>query len=89
MIRVITREVHYTLSCSSINIEDTVHTCLGGVGDRVAFVFISVFSALVCLFLRLFMYFLFRVSLVFMSMSYDVSVCGLFMCFCSLEGSLF
>ena len=53
----------------------------GGVGDRVAFVFISVFSALVCLFLCLFMRFLFRVSLVFMSASSAVSVCGLFLCF--------
>ena len=36
-------------------------------GDRVACVFISVFSALVCLFRCLFMFFMFRVSLVFMS----------------------
>ena len=44
--------------------------------------FISVFSALVCLFLCLFMCFLFRVSLVFMSVSSDASVFGLFLCFC-------
>ena len=50
-------------------------------GGRVAFVFISVFSALVCLFLCLFMCFLIRVSLVFMSTSSVVSVCGLFLCF--------
>ena len=73
MIRAITRGIHSTLSCYSIDIEDTVHSCLGGVGDRVAFVFISVFSALVCL-LCLFMCFLFRVVLVFMSMFYVVSV---------------
>ena len=36
-------------------------------GDRVACVFISVFSTLVCMFLCLFMFFMFRVSLVFMS----------------------
>ena len=54
-------------------------------GDRVVFVFISVFSALVCLFLCLFMCFMFRVSLVFMSMSYVVSVFGLFLCFCLLR----
>ena len=89
MIRVITREVHYTLSCSSIDIEDTVRTCLEGVSDRVVFVFISMFSALVCLFLCLFMYFVFKVSLVFMSVSSIVCVCGLFLCFCSLGGSLF
>ena len=70
VIRAITREVHYTLSCSSIDIEDTVHTCLTGVGDRFDFVF----SALVCLFLRLFMCVIFRVSLVFMSTSLIVSV---------------
>ena len=84
MIRAITREVHYTFSCSSIDIEDTIHTCLGGVGDRVAFVFISVFFALVCLFMCLFMCFLFRVSLVFMSVPYAVFVCRLFLCFCLL-----
>ena len=43
-------------------------------GDQVAFVFIFVFSALVCLFLCLFMCFLFRVSLVFMSVSSTMSV---------------
>ena len=74
MIQAITRGVHSTLSCYSIDIEDTIHSCLGGVGDRVfvvffsmfstmgdrvAFVFISVFSALVCLFLYLSMRFLF------------------------------
>ena len=53
-------------------------------GDRVAFVFIFVFSALVCLFLCLFMCLLFRVSLVFMSASSTVFICGLFLCFCSL-----
>ena len=53
-------------------------------GDRVAFMFIFVVSALVCLFLCLFMFFLFRVSLVFMSTSSAVSICGLFLCFCSL-----
>ena len=37
--------------------------------------FIYVFSTLVCLFLCLFMFFLFRVSLVFMSASLVVSVC--------------
>ena len=81
MIQAITREVYYTLSCSSIDIKDIVLTCLGGVGDRVAFVFISVFSSLVCLFLCLFMCFLLKVCLVFMSASFDVSVCGLFLCF--------
>ena len=39
-------------------------------GDRVDFMFIYVFSSLVCLFLCLFMCFMFRVSLVFMSVSY-------------------
>ena len=58
-------------------------------GDWFIFVFISVFSALVCLFLFLFMCFLFRVSLVFMSASSDVSVCGLFLCFCLLGVSCF
>ena len=53
--------------------------------DRVAFMFISVFYALMCLFLCLFMYFLFRVSLVFMSASSALSVCGLFMSFCLLR----
>ena len=53
-------------------------------GDRVAFVFIFVFSALVCLFLCLFMCFMFKVSLVFMSASSVVSVYGLFLCFYSL-----
>ena len=75
MIRVITREVHYTLSYSSIDIEDTVRTCLGGVGDRFVFLLIAMFSALVCLFPCLFMCFLFRVSLVFMSASSVVFVC--------------
>ena len=42
--------------------------------------FIYVFSALVCLF----MCFLFRVSLVFMSVSSIVSVFGLFLCLCLL-----
>ena len=42
--------------------------------------FIYVFSALVCLF----MCFLFRVSLVFMSVSSVVSVFGLFLCLCLL-----
>ena len=42
--------------------------------DRVVFVFMSVFSTLVCLFLRLFMCFLFRVSLVFMSVFVVVSI---------------
>ena len=32
MIQAITKEFHYTLSCSSIDIEDTVRTCLGGCG---------------------------------------------------------
>ena len=50
-------------------------------GDRVSFVFIYVFSALVCLYLCLFMCFLFRVSLVFMSVSSIVYVFGLFLCF--------
>ena len=40
--------------------------------------FIFVFSSLVCLFLYLFMCFLFRVSLVFMSTSSVVSVCVYF-----------
>ena len=84
MIQAITKGVHYTLSCYSIDIEDTIRTCLGGVGDRVAFVFIYVFFALVCMFLCLFMCFLFRVSLVFMSVSSVVYVCGLFLCFCLL-----
>ena len=53
-------------------------------GDWVAFEFISVFSALMCLFLCLFMCFLLKVSLVFMSASSVVSVCGLFICFCFL-----
>ena len=75
MIRPLTREVHYTLSCSSIDIEDIVRTCLGGVGDRFVCVFIYVFSALVCLFLCLFMCVMFRVSLVFMPASSVVSVC--------------
>ena len=70
MIQAIIREVHYTLSCSSIDIEDTVRTCLRGVGDR----FVFVFSTLVRLFLRLFMCVMFRVSLVFMSTSSIVSV---------------
>ena len=43
--------------------------------------FIFVCFALVCLFLGLFMSFLFRVCLVFMSASSAMSVCGLFMCF--------
>ena len=43
--------------------------------------FIFMFSTLVCLFLCLFLCFLFRVSLVFMSVSYVVSVCGLLLCF--------
>ena len=43
--------------------------------------FIFMFSTLVCLFLFLFLCFLFRVSLVFMSVSYVVSVCGLLLCF--------
>ena len=86
----ITRGVHSTISCYSIDIEDIVRSCLGGVGDRVAFVFISVFSTLVCLFLCLFMCFLFRVSLVFMSVSSAVSVfVCLFMCFLFIRGSLF
>ena len=85
MIREITKAVHSTLSCYSIDIEDIVRTCLGGVGDRVVFVFISVFSALVCLFLCLFMCFMFKVSLVFMLVSYVVSVFGLVLCFCLLR----
>ena len=72
-----------------MDIEDIVRTCLGGVGDRVAFVLIFVFSDLVCLFLCLFMCFLFRIYLVFMLVSSVVSVCGLFLCFCSLGDSLF
>ena len=47
-------------------------------GDRLIFVFIYVFSDLVCLFLCLFMCFLFRVSLVFMSTSSVVSICVYF-----------
>ena len=45
LIRAITREVPYTLSCSFIDIEDIVRTCLGGGGggDRFVFVFISTF----------------------------------------------
>ena len=43
-------------------------------GGRFVFVFIYVFSTLVCLFLCLFVYFLFRVSLVFMLASSIVSV---------------
>ena len=78
MIRVITREVHYTLSYSSIDIKDIVRTCLGGVGDRFVFVFIYVFSTLVCLFPCLFMCFLFKVYLVFMSASSVVSICVYF-----------
>ena len=78
MIQAITREVHYTLCCSSIDIEDTVLTFLGGVGDRFVFLFISVFYALVCLFPCLFMCFLFRVSLVFMLASLVVFVCVYF-----------
>ena len=74
MIWAITRGVHSTLSFYSIDIEDIFRSYLGGVGDRVSFVFISVFSALVCLFLCLFMSFLFRVSLVFMSVFFDVSI---------------
>ena len=66
MIRAITMGVQSTISCYSIDIEDTVRSCLGGVGDQVAFVFIYVFSTLVCIFLCLFMCFMFRVSLVFM-----------------------
>ena len=61
MIQAITKEVLYTLSYSSIDIEDTVCTCLEGVGDRFIFVFISVFisvfSTLVSLFLCLLMCF--------------------------------
>ena len=53
-------------------------------GDWVAFMFVSMFSSLVCLFLCLFMCFLFRVSLVFTSVSSVVSVFGLFLCFCLL-----
>ena len=88
MIQAITKEVLYTLSCSFIDIKDTVCTCLGGVVDRFIFVFISVFislfSTLVCLFLCLFMCFLFRVCLVFMSVPSVVFVYGLFLCFCLL-----
>ena len=43
-------------------------------GDRFVFVVIFAFSALLCLFLCLFMRFLVRVSLVFMSVSSVVSV---------------
>ena len=63
----------------------TFSSLVGGVGDRVAFVFIFMFFALLCLFLCLFMCFLFRVSLVFMSVSSVVSVFGLFLCFCLLR----
>ena len=35
MIPPITKEVSYTHSRSCIDIEDTVRTCLGGVGDRI------------------------------------------------------
>ena len=90
MIRAITSEVHYTLSCSSIDIEDTVCTFLGGVGDRFVFVFIPVFSALVCLFLCLFICVMFRVSLVFMSASSVGSVFFfVFFVFLFTRGSLF
>ena len=74
MIWAITKGVRSTLSCYSIDIEDTVRSCLGGVGDQVAFVFISVFFSLVCLFMCLVMCFRFRVSLVFMSVFSAVSV---------------
>ena len=50
--------------------------------------FISVFFALVCLFPCLFMCFLFRVSLVFMSTSSVVSVC-VNLCVSVYWGSLF
>ena len=82
MIRVITKEVHYTISCSFIDIEDTFRTCLWGgggggvIGLRLC-LFLRFFS-LVCLFLRLFMCVMFRVSLVFMSASSVVSVCVYF-----------
>ena len=89
MIRAITRGVPSTLSCYAIDIEDTVRSCLGGVGDRVAFVFISVFSSLVCLFLCLFMCFLFRVSLVFMSVYSTMSVFVFIFVFLFIGGSLF
>ena len=89
MIRAITREVHYTLSYSSIDIEDTVRTCLGGVGDQFVFVFIFVFYALVCLFLCLFMCVMFRVSLVFMSASSVVSIFLFIYVFLFTKGSLF
>ena len=64
-----------------IDIENTVLTCLGGVGDRVTFVLFLCFFALVCLFPYLFICFLSRVSLLFISVSSVVSVFGLVLCF--------
>ena len=85
MIRAITKEVHYTLSCSFIDIKDTIHICLGkGVWVTglvcvwFVFVFISVFSTLVCLFPYLFMCPLFRVYLVFRLASSVTFVCVYF-----------
>ena len=54
----------------------------------VCFVFIYVFSALVCLFPCLFMCFMFKVSLVFMSESSVVFVC-VYLCVSVYWGSLF
>ena len=51
--------------------------------------FIYVFSTLVCPFLCLFMCVMFRVSLVFRSVSSVVSVCVFFFFFLSTGGSLF
>ena len=56
--------------------------------DWVAFVFISVFSSLVCLFVYLVMCFLFRVSLFFMSVFSAMSV-FVFICVFCLLGVLF
>ena len=52
MIWAIAREVHYTHSCSFIDIEDTVHTYLGGGGGGGGGDwFVLVFGWLLCLFL--------------------------------------
>ena len=51
--------------------------------------FISMFSSFVCLFMCLFMCFLFKVSLVFMSVSSTMSIFGLFFCFCLLGVTCF
>ena len=85
VIQAITREVPYTLSCSFIDIEDAVRTCLGGGGGwmislclcLVCFfcLFQLFFFALVCLFLHLFMCVMFRISLVFRSVSLVMFVC--------------